>query len=101
MIDANHQLNLESGMVFAVPIPSNEAADAKVIQQAIDTAISEARQNNILGKEETPFLLKRIAEITQGESLAASKVSCFIFKFFFFFFFFANSCTNRHCFGKE
>ncbi|KAI8882176.1 erwinia chrysanthemi IndA protein-like protein-like protein [Backusella circina FSU 941] len=72
IIFANHQLNMESGMVFAVPIPSSEAADAKAIQQAIDTAISEARQNNILGKEETPFLLKRIAEITQGESLTAN-----------------------------
>jgi pseudouridine-5'-phosphate glycosidase len=31
------------------------------------------RSNNIFGKEETPFLLKRIAELTKGESLAASK----------------------------
>lgn len=42
---ANHELELESGMVFACPIPSESAADAKSIQSAIDTAISEARLN--------------------------------------------------------
>ncbi|KAI7902799.1 Indigoidine synthase A family protein [Cokeromyces recurvatus] len=69
---ANHQLGLNSGMVFAVPIPKEAAADAASIQTAIEHAISEARANNITGKEETPFLLKRIAELTQGESLVAN-----------------------------
>lgn len=43
VIVANHELEMNSGMVFAVPIPSKSAADAKSIQNAIDTAISEAR----------------------------------------------------------
>lgn len=34
----------------------------------------KSRSNNVRGKDETPFLLKRIAELTKGESLAASKV---------------------------
>ncbi|KAI8372291.1 pseudouridine 5'-phosphate glycosidase [Choanephora cucurbitarum] len=71
-IVANHQLELNSGMVFACPIPESDAADTKAIQQAIDTAVSEARSSGVVGKEETPFLLKRIAELTQGESLAAN-----------------------------
>lgn len=65
---------MNCGMVFAVPIPEESAADAKSIQHAIDTAIAEARATNVRGKEETPFLLKRIAELTKGESLAASKL---------------------------
>lgn len=44
---ANHELEMNSGMVFAVPIPSESSADAKSIQHAIDTAISEARYNSI------------------------------------------------------
>lgn len=72
-IVANHELKMDSGMVFACPIPEESSADAKSIQHAIDTAISEARASNVRGKEETPFLLKRIAELTKGESLAASK----------------------------
>ncbi|KAI9363572.1 pseudouridine-5'-phosphate glycosidase [Pilaira anomala] len=72
LILANHELELGSGMVFACPIPSESAADAKSIQSAIDTAISEARSNNVRGKDETPFLLKRIAELTKGGSLTAN-----------------------------
>ncbi|KAI8139956.1 Indigoidine synthase A family protein [Fennellomyces sp. T-0311] len=72
VIFANQALELNSGMVFAVPIPSDQAANAQSIQQAIESAISEARTKRISGKDETPFLLKRIAELTQGESLAAN-----------------------------
>lgn len=43
IIVANHDLELNSGMVIAVPIPSESAADTKAIQKAIETAISEAR----------------------------------------------------------
>ncbi|KAI9016462.1 erwinia chrysanthemi IndA protein-like protein-like protein [Phycomyces nitens] len=71
-ISANHELGLNSGMVIAVPIPSESAADAQLIQGAIDTAIAEARATGIVGKEETPFLLKRMAELTKGESLEAN-----------------------------
>lgn len=40
---ANHNLELNSGMVFAVPIPKDDAADAQSIQDAIQTAVAEAR----------------------------------------------------------
>ncbi|KAI8069978.1 erwinia chrysanthemi IndA protein-like protein-like protein [Gongronella butleri] len=72
MIAANHDLALQSGMVFAVPIPSKDAANTKLIQDAISTAVSEARSQGIRGKQETPFLLKRIAELTSGSSLDAN-----------------------------
>lgn len=40
---ANHELQMNSGVVFAVPIPKESAADTRSIQEAIDTAIAEAR----------------------------------------------------------
>ncbi|KAI8987388.1 indigoidine synthase A family protein [Mycotypha africana] len=69
---ANHQLELNSGIVFACPIPKEAAPDSEAIQAAIANAIAEARAKNIHGKEETPYLLKRINELTRGESLAAN-----------------------------
>ncbi|ORX61440.1 Indigoidine synthase A like protein [Hesseltinella vesiculosa] len=72
MIAANHDLGLGSGMVFAVPIPSQDAANSKAIQDAIDTALAEAKSQGIHGKEETPFLLKRVSELTLGSSLEAN-----------------------------
>ncbi|KAI8381254.1 erwinia chrysanthemi IndA protein-like protein-like protein [Radiomyces spectabilis] len=72
IIAANHELSMNSGMVFAVPIPEESAVDSTAIQDAIATAVNEARAKGITGKEETPYLLKRIVEITKGESLAAN-----------------------------
>ena len=38
----------------------------------IDDAVREAEEKHITGKEITPFLLARIAEITGGKSLEAN-----------------------------
>ena len=45
------------GMLVGVPIPENEAAFG--IQEAVDKALAEAQQQNIKGKQITPFLLAR------------------------------------------
>ncbi|KAG2184017.1 hypothetical protein INT44_009028 [Umbelopsis vinacea] len=72
MIHANQEMQLQNGMVFAVPIPTEHAADSRNIAQAIGSALKEASNNGIHGKEATPFLLKRITEITKGDSLKAN-----------------------------
>ncbi|KAH8550206.1 indigoidine synthase A family protein [Umbelopsis sp. PMI_123] len=72
MIHANQEMELQNGMVFAVPIPAEHAADGRNIAKAIGTAIKEASDNDVQGKEATPFLLKRITEITKGDSLKAN-----------------------------
>ncbi|CAG8484740.1 4676_t:CDS:10 [Funneliformis caledonium] len=70
LINANTQLGLDSGLLIAVPIPENEAADADKVQKAIDIALVEAK--DIRGKDVTPFLLRRVNEITQGGSLKSN-----------------------------
>ena len=46
--------------------------DPAQIGAVIDKAVAEARELGIHGKEVTPFLLARVAEITGGDSLAAN-----------------------------
>ena len=72
VIMANHLLELQSGILLAVPIPQEFSADGKLIEDAIQKAIKESNEKNIKGKEVTPFLLKRVAEITNGTSLLAN-----------------------------
>ncbi|KAG0034003.1 hypothetical protein BGZ81_006515 [Podila clonocystis] len=72
LIAANHAIDLQSGMVFAVPIAKEHAMDDKLVGDAISTAIRESVENNILGKESTPFLLKRVNELTGGNSLKSN-----------------------------
>ncbi|KAJ2962670.1 hypothetical protein NQZ79_g2179 [Umbelopsis isabellina] len=72
MIYANQKMGLQTGMVFAVPIPAEHAGDGEKIASAIKTAVQEARSQGVYGKDETPFLLKRIGELTKGDSLKAN-----------------------------
>lgn len=66
------ELGLKGGVVIANPIPKPFAMNYSVIKNAIETAIKEAKAQGIKGKETTPFLLERIKNITQGESLNAN-----------------------------
>ena len=42
---------------------------SEVINKAIDKAVAESVEQGIHGKESTPFLLARVAELTGGDSL--------------------------------
>lgn len=64
--------HLEGGILVTNPIPSEFAMDDKVINDAINVAIKEADELGIKGKETTPFLLKKIVELTGGDSLESN-----------------------------
>ncbi|GAM24333.1 hypothetical protein SAMD00019534_075080 [Acytostelium subglobosum LB1] len=69
VIHTNHQLTLGSGMVIAVP---NDYPNKIDIDTAIEQAIKEAEMNKISGKDTTPYLLKRVNELTGGQSLESN-----------------------------
>ena len=60
------------GFLVTNPIPEEYAMDKAVIDAAIDQAIKESKEQGIKGKETTPFLLARVAELTGGDSLASN-----------------------------
>jgi pseudouridine-5'-phosphate glycosidase len=66
------QLGLKGGMLVTNPIPEEYSMPKEVIDAAIDQAIRESREQGVKGKETTPFLLARVAELTGGESLASN-----------------------------
>jgi pseudouridylate synthase / pseudouridine kinase len=67
------QLRL-NGVLIAVPIPQEHEGDGILIQEAIDQAISESEANGMSKQSgnTTPWLLRRIEELTQGRSLSAN-----------------------------
>lgn len=73
IIEGNEVLKLKNGILFAVPVPSDKEANQENIQQAIKQALHEADEKGVKGAEITPFLLKRVNELTGGESSASSK----------------------------
>jgi pseudouridylate synthase / pseudouridine kinase len=66
---------MENGVFFPVPIPQKyEEAGASlkiIVEQAI--AESEVTGINKKGNEATPWLLSRIAELSQGKSITSSQ----------------------------
>ncbi|QJE73614.1 pseudouridine-5'-phosphate glycosidase [Aerophototrophica crusticola] len=73
MLRAKWQLGLKGGVVIGVPIPEEAALDAEAVEAAIRQAVDEAENQGVRGKELTPFLLKRLEELTGGASLAANR----------------------------
>ena len=72
MMKAKWAMDLKGGLVIANPIPFEAEIPSAEIAPTIEAAIAEAKAQNIIGKNVTPFLLKRLAEITQGRSLTAN-----------------------------
>lgn len=56
-------------MLVTNPIPTEHEIPHEVIDAVIDQAVQEATEQGITGKDSTPFLLKRIVELTDGASL--------------------------------
>jgi pseudouridylate synthase len=57
------------GIVVSNPVPQADEIPRAQIDAIIETALRDADRHNIQGKAVTPFLLKRINELTQGVSL--------------------------------
>ncbi len=68
-IRAKYDLGLNGGVLITNPVPQIYALAPEEIEKTIHDAIIEMDNRGITGKDTTPFLLARIAEQTQGESL--------------------------------
>ena len=69
---AKWSMQLNGGVVIANPIPTEFAMDKALIDNAIEQALAEATEQGVKGKQSTPFLLARVAELTGGNSLASN-----------------------------
>lgn len=72
IVRAKHEMGLSGGILITNPIPEKYSIPAEQINAVIERAIAEMDERGIKGKECTPFLLAKIAEITGGESLASN-----------------------------
>lgn len=63
---------IHGGMLVGNPIPKEYAMSKGMADRAIDIAVKKAEENNVKGKELTPFLLTLVKEMTGGMSLDAN-----------------------------
>ncbi|WP_339720297.1 pseudouridine-5'-phosphate glycosidase [Marinomonas primoryensis] len=71
-LKAKWEMQLHGGVIIANPIPEEFAMDKAAIDSAINQALAEMKEQGVAGKESTPFLLARVAELTGGDSLASN-----------------------------
>lgn len=72
LLHSKWQLGLEGAVLIANPVPAQYEVPASQMEAHIQKALQAAAQQQVKGKEVTPFLLKYIAAHTKGESLAAN-----------------------------
>lgn len=73
-LDASLNLPTPLSALLAVPIPSEHADAGLTVQKAVEQAARESVEQGIdkRGKEVTPWLLKRVGELTRGTALGLS-----------------------------
>jgi pseudouridylate synthase len=71
-MQAKWDMGIDGGMLIGNPIPEQHALDTNEIDTVIDEAIIEMNRQGVVGKDTTPFLLARIAQLTKGRSLDAN-----------------------------
>jgi pseudouridylate synthase len=69
---AHWEAGLQSAVLVANPVPEGDAIPSKEMEPIIERANHEAREKEIHGKDLTPFLLERVAELTKGKSMKAN-----------------------------
>jgi len=72
LLDAHWQLG-GAGVVVAQPLPAETALDPADFDKALVRAESQARSAAVRGPALTPFLLARLAELTEGRTLRANQ----------------------------
>ena len=73
IIHAAHDLSAQHGILITVPVPADKALPNDFADNAIAQATDEAEAQGIHGKDVTPFVLARVAELTDGESIVANR----------------------------
>ncbi|KAJ9648900.1 hypothetical protein H2199_000813 [Coniosporium tulheliwenetii] len=73
IIHAHHALSLSSGLLLANPIPADASVARSEIDGIIEDAIQEATSAGASGKDNTPFILAKIKELTGGKSVIANR----------------------------
>ena len=72
LVEVHLGLGLGAGILVCVPVPAADALPDDVARAAVDRAVAEAADAAIAGPALTPWLLARIAVLTDGASVRAN-----------------------------
>ncbi|KAL8967307.1 MAG: hypothetical protein Q9197_005497 [Variospora fuerteventurae] len=70
---AQSALGLSSGLLFANPVPAQDSIPRSRMDVIMAQAISDAVESGSTGSDNTPFILARIRELTEGQTIKANR----------------------------
>jgi len=62
------KLKQKCGILVAVPVPEEAGCDKTAIKKAISEALEDCKKDNVKGNKITPYLLKKVNDLTGGAS---------------------------------
>ncbi|MCP4182422.1 MAG: pseudouridine-5'-phosphate glycosidase [Hyphomicrobiales bacterium] len=65
-------LGQQGGLLIANPVPEHDQIQSEIMNRYISKAIEEANKQGIKGKAVTPWLLAKIFELSDGDSLSTN-----------------------------
>ncbi len=72
LIRAQWEMGLRSGVLVCVPCPEEVAVPAEKVERVLRTALQQAESEGVRGKQVTPYLLARLADLSAGGTLRAN-----------------------------
>ena len=66
------ELGIESALLVTVPVPAAAEVPEEALSRILDQSLSDAEHSNITGRDLTPFLLTRMAALSEGATLRAN-----------------------------
>jgi pseudouridine-5'-phosphate glycosidase len=72
LIRTHWGMGLHSGVLVCVPCPEEVSVPAEKVELALRTALQQAESEGVRGKQVTPYLLSRLADLSGGGTLRAN-----------------------------
>ena len=66
-------MRIKSGLLFANPVPVEAAIPKAEMDIVIEEALKQAAAQGASGKDNTPFVLAKVKELTNGKTIPANK----------------------------
>jgi pseudouridine-5'-phosphate glycosidase len=72
IFSAQRSLEMSSALLVTVPVPEKFAVPTELLTDVLDSALAAAADQEITGRQLTPFLLSEMAQQSQGATLVAN-----------------------------
>jgi pseudouridine-5'-phosphate glycosidase len=72
LFNTQRELGVSGALLVTVPVPPATDIPAEALKTILDRSLKDAEQSHISGRDLTPFLLGRMAQLSEGSTLRAN-----------------------------